>query len=72
MTTNTPWAALFETEPDRVTLRFTSPLRSIALTADSARRFAAKLLILAEAAEQDGAGTATKIHPAAASPDWTP
>ena len=46
-----PWAAIFDTSPGRVTLRFSSPLRAIGLTPQGARRLAAKLLLLAETAD---------------------
>jgi hypothetical protein len=46
-----PWAAIFDTAPGRVTLRFSAPLRAIGLTPDGARRLAAKLLLLAETAD---------------------
>ncbi|HEX9621518.1 MAG TPA: hypothetical protein VF989_15345 [Polyangiaceae bacterium] len=49
-----PWAAIFDTAPGRVTLRFSAPLRAIGLTPDGARRLAAKLLLLAESADDMG------------------
>ncbi|HEX9620007.1 MAG TPA: hypothetical protein VF989_07735, partial [Polyangiaceae bacterium] len=48
-----PWAAIFDTAPGRVTLRFSAPLRAIGLTPDGARRLAAKLLLLAETADRE-------------------
>lgn len=51
------WAAIFDTAPGRVTLRFSAPLRAIGLTPDGARRLAAKLLLLAETADTGTVGT---------------
>lgn len=53
----TPWAAIFDTEPGRVTMRFSAPLRAIGLTPDGARKLAAKLLLLAETADCGTGGT---------------
>ncbi|HEX9619804.1 MAG TPA: hypothetical protein VF989_06700 [Polyangiaceae bacterium] len=40
-----------------MTLRFSSPVRAVKLTADGARRLAAKLLLLAETADAGDVGT---------------
>jgi hypothetical protein len=45
------WAAIFDAHDGRVTLRFSSPCKSIEVTPEGARRLAAKLLLLAESAE---------------------
>jgi hypothetical protein len=52
-----PWAAIFDTAPGRVTLRFSAPLRAIGLTPQGAQRLAAKLLLLAETADRGDVGT---------------